>query len=418
MKSNQVIKKFILNSQILIADKCIFSRKRLEGLLCQHGAKSENIFQCSNPTEAKEILSNQNVVIVFLEFELDGFNAFDLRKMFYKDANRPIKRMFILTTSNGNKNLILKSSEEEMDFILLKPFDENYFVSSFSELITRISEKTSYMDLIQEAVILIAKNEFTTAREVLSRALKMDDKPVLAYYYLGKIDKIDHKFKAAIKNFSSGLSFDNTHYKTLKSLFEIYYKTESYEDAYEVGKKIAFNFPSTPEELENIIRLTVMTKNFQEMTIFHEMAKASESKDLLLLNYIGSGLYVTGKYYLFLGMTSQALECYERLANTCLDQPKFICAIIHSLIDTDHITEAEKFLDFLKNAPTDLRISKFLIECKKTQDPKLMIEAGVKLMEESSSEYLVLALSDIMMRAGRPVEEINDLKKHLLSKAS
>ena len=101
MNSNQVIKKFIFNSQILIADKCIFSRKRLEGLLCQHGAKFENIFQCSNPTEAKEILSNQNVVIVFSEFELDEFNAFDLRKMFYKDANRPIKRMFILTTSNG-----------------------------------------------------------------------------------------------------------------------------------------------------------------------------------------------------------------------------------------------------------------------------------------------------------------------------
>jgi tetratricopeptide (TPR) repeat protein len=274
------------------------------------------------------------------------------------------------------------------------------------------------MELIEKAKKFLKNKQLVEARELLKNAISLDQKPVLAHYYLGEVDALENKLNAAIKDYKTGLIYDSEHYKSLKSLFGAYNKTESYDDAYEVGKKLALTFPSTAEELEQLIHLTVRTKNFQDMTIFHELAKSVDPNDKILLNYIGSGLFVTGKYYLFHGMHNEALECFKKIVKTCPDFPKFVKGIIYTLIDNKILNEAEIFMDHIKKSEKDFKVCEFLIKREKLKDTEKKIEIGMKLLSETKDDYVLLAVLDDMEKSGRSDNEINQLKISFSRKAS
>lgn len=412
------LKSFLGTHDILIAEGCLFSRNRLQKLLLSLGAVSEKIHHATNLSEAKSILSTKNIYIIFAEYFIENSNASELSKIFNESSIDSEKRIFIITTANGSKEFVVKSTNDDIDFYLLKPFSNDFFISSISDVISKKIKTSSYLELVEKGKKFLKHHQTNEAREVLKRAISLDPKPVLAHYYLGETDSLENKLNAAIKDYKTGLMYDGEHYKTLKSLLEVYNKTESFDDAYEIGKKLALTFPSTPEELEQLIRLTVRTKNFQDMTIFHELAKNADSKDLLLQNYIGSGLFVTGKYYLFHGMNDEALECFNKTVSTCPDFPKFVKGIIHTLLENELFPEAEMFIKYVQKSEKDYKICDFLIKRKKMTDTKKIIEMGMKILSETKDDYVLSVVLDDMEKSGKSQIEINNLRRIYSEKAS
>ncbi len=406
-----VFKAFIEKHDILVVDKNPTSRSRLIKIMSDLGSKRHMIHSVGTFKEAIDIINEKNIGVVLSDYFIGGGSGFDLFKL-AREKNPAKKICLIHVTSDLNQSTVAKAAEEDVDSYVIKPFT----VESIQEnLVNTIADKvkpSKYIVTIEEGKELIAEGKYDEAIAKLQEALPMSKKPALAMFYIGQAEFLKQITDQAQGSYKKGLSYNNIHFKCLSGLFDLLMSKNQYVDAYEVVKKVAKYFPASPDRLQQVIRLAVQTNNFKDMHSYYELFTSLDERSNATINYIGAGLYVSGKYFMLNNAKDEALKLFEAIGVSCSIFTKYPRAIITVLVENNLVNEAEKFLsrfDPSSRSEIDYLISDYLVDSIKFNDPNRLVKSGLELYNKNIKDQRCMEIMIKSMReCGYKEDKIND----------
>lgn len=386
MEKLDVFRDYIQKIDVLIVDKNPSSRSRLLKIMYDLGCKRNKIHTAGEMLEAQELISSKNIGIVLSDYFIGGGSGFDLFKLVRQKFPDRRELSLILVTSNISQTAVAKAAEEDVDSFIIKP----YTIQSIQEnLVTTVTNKVKpspYVQKIEEAKELLFKGKVDDAEAILKEAKKMHPKPALALYYIGQAEYMRKAVAEAQGAYSSGLSFNNIHYKCLLGLYEMFLELKKYNEAYQVVKKIAKFFPANPDRLAQIVRLAVQTENFDDMQMYYEIFTSLDERTETMVNYIGAGLFVSGKHKLMNKKLDEAIRLFDNIAVSCSEFSKFTRAMITTLVDYGQVAPAEKYLTRFPpgyDDHEDYLVSEFIIMSKKGEQQSSIAKFGLDLYNKN-----------------------------------
>jgi tetratricopeptide (TPR) repeat protein len=298
-------------------------------------------------------------------------------------------------TSNISQTAVAKAAEEDVDSFIIKP----YTVQSIQEnLVSTVSQKVKppeYILKIDQAKVLIKANKLDEALVILNEAKKLHPKPALALFYIGQAEYMKESVEVAKGAYSTGLSFNNIHYKCLLGLYEMFLEQRKYSEAYQVVKKIAKFFPANPDRLAQVVRLAIQTENYDDMQMYYEIFTSLDERTESMVNYIGAGLFVSGKHKLMNQKYDEAVRLFDNIAVSCSEFSKFIRAMICALVEYGQVSSAEKYLSRFPPGSLDKEdylVSEYLIMSKKGEQQSSMAKFGLDLYNKNIRDPQVMKI--------------------------
>ncbi len=395
MEKLDVFRDYIQKIDVLIVDKNPSSRSRLLKIMYDLGCKRNKIFTAGEMSEAEEFIATKDIGIVLSDYFIGGGSGFDLFKLVRQKFPDKKELSLILVTSNISQTAVAKAAEEDVDSFVIKP----YTVQSIQEnLISTVSSKvkpSDYILKIDQAKALLAMSKIDEALVLLKEAKKMHPKPALAFFYIGQAEYLKDSVDVAKGAYSSGLKFNNIHYKCLLGLFEMFFEQKKYSEAYQVVKKIAKFFPANPDRLAQIVRLAIQTENYDDMQMYYEIFTSLDERTETMVNYIGAGLFVSGKHKLMNKKYDEAVRMFDNIAVSCSEFSKFIRAIICALLEYDQLSAAEKYISRFPAGSDDLEdylVSEYMIMSKKGEDSSSMAKFGLDIYNKKIRDPQVMKI--------------------------
>lgn len=406
--SKEVLKKFMESYEVLIVDKNPGSRNRLLKIMYDLGWKRHMIHTAGNISEVEEIIEVKKIGIVLSDYMIGGGSGFDLFKLLREKNPNNKELCQILVTANISQSAVAKAAEEEVDSFIIKPYTVQSIQESLVSCITAKIKPSPYIVKVEEGKNLIAQGKFPEALEVLKGAVKMHEKPALALFYIGQAEYLSELAEKAQDSYTQGLTFNNIHYKCLVGLFDIFIGQGKFHEAYHVVKKIAKYFPANPDRLAQIIRLAVQTNNYEDMQFYYEIFTSLEERTQQMINFIGAGMYIAGKYNLQNKKDKEALQYFDNIAVSCSEFTKFLRAVIVLLVQYNKADDAQKFLKRFPSETKELAdflVADFLVSSKLNKDPNLIVKGGLDIYNRKIKDPLCLKTMIEAMRNCRYKEE-------------
>lgn len=417
MDKKEVFKKFIEESEILVVDKNPGSRNRLLKIVSDLGAKRHMIHTAGALSEATQIISEKKISLVLSDYMIAGGSGFDLFKMVREQQKTNKKLCLVLVTSNISQTAVAKAAEEDVDSFIIKPYTlQSIHENLISTIVAKI-QPSEYMLKIDEGKNYIQKGELDKASEILKGACALHPKPALALFYLGQVEYMKKYLSKAEGSYQEGLSFNTIHFKCLVGLFELFLKENKFDEAYGIVRKISKYFPANPDRLTQIIRLAVQTNNFRDMQSYYEIFTTLDERSPALVNYIGAGLFISGKYLIKNNETEAALMLFDSIAVSCSEFTKFLRAIIGLLVEHNQASEAEKFLRrFIPSAKSgeDYLVSDYLVNSGKGYEASALVKQGLALYNQKIRDLSAMkVLIKSMEQSGYKEDKLSKYRQEM-----
>lgn len=375
-----ILKEYLSSNSILIVDSVSTARVNLAAVLTKFGASRQKMTLVGSLQEAKIEIQKSKPKIIFSDFMIGADSGLDLiqnQKAEYQKEK--IKdSIFILITANASQSVVARASEEDVDTFIIKPYTIDTLKKALLETAKVKLLPNRYLELIEEGKELLQQSQYEDAIVDFEKATHENAEPSLAFYYYGQAEYLTDSFDGAEQKYQQGLSFNSIHFKCLVGLYELLYQQKKFSEAYDVIRTIAQYFPANAKRMASVLRLAIITENFQDMEGYYSIyLKIAERPDDLIKTMC-SALVVTGKYYLRTSFPSRALEVFEKAAVSAGGKTAFILYIIETLVDFKMVADADRFLVRLNTfAPggLDYLAGKFLISTL-DQEVKVAVQIG------------------------------------------
>jgi hypothetical protein len=131
-----------------------------------------------------------------------------------------------------------------------------------------------------------------------------------------------------------------------------------------------------------------------------------------MINYIGAGMFVSGKHYMKIESKEDALKLFDNIGVSCSQFPKYPSAIIAILIEYQLPDEAEKFLkrfDAEARNTDDYLVCNFLIDALKFKDHNRIVKNGLDLYNRNIKDFRCMKIMvQAMKDSGYKQDRIED----------
>jgi len=414
LKNESKILEFLEKARVLVVDKSTSSRTRLAKTLNDLGCKNHNIIRVGHLQEAMVAVNEKMPDLIMSDYVIGGGSGFDLFKQIRELMPMVKNTVMILVTSNISQSAVAKAAEEDVDAFIVKPYTIASLRKNMMQAIDAKLFPSNYILKIEAGKKLLFDGHYAESYEVFVEASKLSKSPSLALYYMGTAKKLLDEKEDAVNSYEKGLSFNHIHFKCQIGLFEMFMKENRYIDAYEIVKRIAKYFPSNPERLQQVVRLAVVTQNYNDIEFYYEIFKSLDERDQVTLKYICAGLYVLGKYLMARGEHEKALEAFEKIGVSCEGNSNFLRSIIEVLFKYNSLDHAPNYLgrfDAGASDSVDYKLSLLLTNYNSLNAADRVTRALeiYNLSDRSYTVYKVLISSmvenDLVERAQQYVQE-------------
>ena len=352
-KKKQLFKDFLSTGNILIVDKSSASRRRLVKTIVDLGAKRNQVDSVSHYSEALDVVEEKKPKLILSDFELTGGSGFDLFRKFRETYPDEKKAVLILVTSNISQSAVAQAAEEDVDSFVIKPYTAKSLEKSLISTVLGKLYPSKYVQAIEEGKEKLFAGEYEQALEIFENAKTLSDKPSLAMFYHGQTKYMMKQVEEAESDYKDGLEINSIHFKCQVGLYELFMKDEKHEEAYSVVKNIAKYFPANPERLKEVIRLAVITKNYDDMEMYYDIFTELDERSDEVINFVCSGMYVYGKYKLQSNEHDVAKSIFEKIGISCSGIAKFVTGMIKVLCEYNYFDEAQKLVSRYSSKPED-----------------------------------------------------------------
>jgi two-component system chemotaxis response regulator CheY len=352
-KQEKLFKEFLESSDILITDKSSASRRRLTKTLVDMGAKRNQIHSIAHYSEAVDIIETKKPKLILSDYALNGGSGFDLFKDYREKYPDEKKSVLILVTSNISQSAVAKAAEEDVDSFIIKPYTVQSLEKSLISTVISKLYPSEYVKTVEKGKEALFEGKYEVALEIFDAATKLNKKPSLALFYHGQTKYMLEAAVEAENDYKKGLEINNIHFKCQVGLYELFKKDGKNKEAYDVVKNISKYFPANPERLKEVIRLCMTTESYADMEIYYELFMQLEERPDDVVNYICSGLFISGKYYMMEGQVGKGREIFEKVGISCAGTTKFLNAMVILLVENKIYPDAQKLLARFSGHPDD-----------------------------------------------------------------
>jgi CheY-like chemotaxis protein len=387
-KDLKIFCDYINNDRVLIVDTSSASRVRLAATLSDLGVQSSKITLAANFTEGQTQMNALKPRLVICDYTLGTLSGLDLlqaQRAHFKDLEDSC--IFILITGNSSQTAVARAAEEDVDSFILKPYTlETLKISLVNAVVSKINP-TPYVKVIREGKELLYAAKPLEALPKFEAASKLDPSPTLALYYKAQCQNLMQVIEQAEESYREGLNLNKIHYKCLIGFFDLLSAQKRNDEAYGVVKRIAQYFPANPKRLSSVLRLAIVTENYDDMEGYYRTFVQIDARDDELVRYMCSALVVCGKYYLLRKHRTKSLEVFEKAAVTCAGQIQFLKYIIETLVEFDLADSAVGFYQRYRSADPSSDMTKaleYMVSSKKDglsagiEKGRELLKAGVK----------------------------------------
>jgi hypothetical protein len=157
------------------------------------------------------------------------------------------------------------------------------------------------------------------------------------------------------------------------------------------------------------------------MQFYYEVFTTLEERTPILVNYIGAGMYVSGKFFLKNNDVEAAMKFFDNITVSCAEYTKFMRAIITTLVQHDQGKVAEKYLSRFPAGTKDqedYKIADFLVSSVVLNDHSTTIKRGLELYNSNIKDIDCLkALINAMEKSGFKEEKVAKFRQELATLA-
>lgn len=398
-KKEKLFKEFLATGDILIVDKSSASRRRLTKTVVDMGGKRNQVHSVAHFSEAIEVINTKKPKLVLSDYEVNGGSGFDLFKHYRETYPEEKKSVLILVTSNISQSAVAKAAEEDVDSFIIKPYTVSSLEKSLIGTVVSKLHPSEYVKTIEKGKEALFEGKYEVALEIFDEAKKLNKKPSLALFYHGQAEYMMDATKEAEDDYKEGLEINNIHFKCQVGLYELFKKDEKYDEAYSVVKNIAKYFPANPDRLKEVVHLAVRTNNFEDMELYYELFTQLEERTEDVINYICSGMYVTGKFFMKKGDKDKARDLFSKVGVSCAGQTKFLRAMIASLVQNSIFDDSLALLKRMDSSDEEAyEISSFLAN-NDSMDLAQKISNGLEIWNKGfkdpvAMKFLIEALKE------------------------
>jgi CheY-like chemotaxis protein len=354
MKDNsELIQGFLESHDALIVDSNSSARVSLTGTLIKLGAKRHKLSLVGTMDEARAEIDRIKPRIIFCDYMIGKESGLDLIQEQKQRCGQDAKDyFFVLVTGNGSQSAVARAAEEDVDTFVIKPYTLETFRMCMGDALAAKLNPSEYAQKIEQGKKSMRDGKLDDAINLFEAAKKLSSKPTLACFYLGQTEQMKQELQEANGAFREGLRYDKIHYKCLVGLFDLLMKEEKFTQAYDVVKKIAQYFPANPKRLSSVIRLAILTKNYDDIEAYYRLFTRLDNRTDELVRYVCSALAITGKFYFGQGTRSRALELFDKVATISAGRIKYMRYAIETMVEYDALKEAA---EYLKRFPAEYR---------------------------------------------------------------
>ena len=367
LQKKEAFRKFIDQNKILVFDDPGPRRSSLVEALGIIGAPKSLTYTTTTIEEALSIVNDKKISLIFAASHTTDGSGLRLFQALKESALSESLVLILLTTS-AQETALARGLEEIVDAGLAFPFTNDSLQSTLISALTLKLQPTSYLEAIFQSKSMMHEGKNVDAIEMLMFAETLSQQPALALYYRGKAYLALSDLDAAQSSFTKGLLLNKLHYRCLTGLYEVLVQKERFYEAYDTLKKICQAYPTTAEQLTLVIRLAIQTENYADMSLYFKLSKPFPRGFPVLENYLGSGLFISGKYHLLRGETATAFNLFSKALQVAGTQTKVLRAVITELSENNLIHEAEQFLqqipDKVKTSEEFKSIEQLLVNSK------------------------------------------------------
>ncbi len=394
-KREQLLDKYMSDALICVVDTSSVSRNRLFRILIELGAKAGNVKLFGKYVEAEKYIKEMRPLIVMTNYMLGKSSGFDLLQLHKKQNEGNKEALSLMITSDSSQSLVARAAEEDIDSFILKP----YSVSSFYKTIMRtVMDKmypTPYMKMIEHGKESLIKGEAQEAMKLFQQAKELHKRPTLACFYLGQAKLMLQAMSEAEGQYRQCLNMNKVHYKCLVSLFDLLYDMERYDDAYEIVRILAKFFPANPNRLATVVRLAIITANYDDINEYYDIFIELELRNDELYHYVCAAMIVCGRYYQQIGKEEKTLELYRKVGIIAGEYTKFLRIVVEDLVEfglEDSIGDYLKRFDDDTRSTEDFTVVEFLATYKELKPTQVIMQAIDLIRGEifNSGIYFVL----------------------------
>ena len=356
-----LLQGYLSTRSILIVDPASTSRSHLASTLAELGADPQRIALVGSVSEAKDEILRIKPEIIFSDFTFEEQSPFDLIP---GREGRVDESIFILMTKSASQSIVANAAEANIDAFIIKPFQAKSLREILEKTIKDKTHPNPYLALLEAGKEKLFNAEYDDALELFLKAMQEDPRPTLACFYAGQTEFMRSANEQAEAHFEKGLSYSKIHYKCLLGLFDLLNAQKKYKEAYRVMNRIVQYYPANARRLELVLRLAIVTENFQDMNAFLYIYQGLPERTESLEKYMCSALLVTGKYYLRQKKPVPALDAFTKAVNHAAQKTYFYLYVIEALVEFSMRDEASQILDrlyVLAPGGQDYRIAKFLV---------------------------------------------------------
>jgi two-component system chemotaxis response regulator CheY len=332
--------EYVNQGRILITDTSSASRVRLAATLTELGVQSSKITLADSFESGEEAMRTHKPRLVICDYTLGRKSGLDLLQMQRSEfKENEDSCIFILVTGNSSQTAVARAAEEDVDSFILKPYTLETLRAGLVNAVLAKIRPSQYLLVIREGKKLLFTGDPEAANKKFEEAIPLDSAPTLAYYYRAQCQGLLNVLERAEASYEEGLNLNKIHYKCLVGLFDLLSEQKRHDQAYGVVKKIAQYFPANPKRLASVLRLAILTENYDDMESYYRTFTVIDGRTDELVRYMCSALIVCGKYYLIRKHRTKAVEVFEKAAVTCAGQVQFLKFIVETLVEY-HLSES------------------------------------------------------------------------------
>ena len=345
-----LLKEYLSENNIVILDAVSSGRTNIASCLSRLGAARHKMSLAGSIGDAREELKRNKAKIIFADFLIGKDSSLDLiqfqRKVFEQDKVKDA--LFVLVTSNASQSAVAQAAEEDVDTFIVKPFSFDTMKAALENAVMLKLRPNLYLRLIEEGKELMFAGDYANAILKFKEAKDQSATPTLACFYLGQVEVMKKALDAAEGNYLDGLNYNKIHYKCLAGLFDLLHGEKRWQDAYEIMKRLAQYFPANPKRLGTVLKLSVLTNNFQDVDSYYRIYIEMDERNDELIRQMCSALAVTGRHYLRQNAYPRAIEVFENAAISSAGRTSFLLYIVEALAEYGLTKEADPFLSRLQ----------------------------------------------------------------------
>jgi tetratricopeptide (TPR) repeat protein len=163
---------------------------------------------------------------------------------------------------------------------------------------------------------------------------------------------------AAITTHLRCLSIDELFYDSLEHLFYLYDQSQRYEEAFEIGSRIIYNFSLNERISCRVIHLVFILQIYDEILPLSLQILSFANLDSKLSHHLGVGLFLIGRNYLDHSDTIRAFACFDLIAVNNHFLGQYLKHVVLCLLELNRLEEAEVYLEFVEDQTDRLLCSK------------------------------------------------------------